>query len=79
MGAAEHYVREIQTEATSLHAILVEVSAVNGAFCISFMQMLAEDAYLNAFLGELHGQGIAYEIVSRHPVQLARIADFRKE
>jgi hypothetical protein len=43
------------------------------------MQMLAEDAYLNAFLGELHGQGIAYEIVSRHPVQLARIADFRKE
>jgi hypothetical protein len=79
MGAAEHYVREIQTEATSLHAILVEVSAVNGAFCISFMQMLAEDAYLNAFLGELHGQVIAYEIVSRHPVQLARIADFRKE
>ena len=38
MGAAERYVREIQTEATSLHAILVEVSAAGGSFCISFMQ-----------------------------------------
>ena len=53
MGAAERYVREIQTEATSLHAILVEVSAAGGSFCISFMQMFAEDNYLNAFLNEL--------------------------
>ena len=39
MGAAERYGREIQTEATSLHAILVEVSAAGGSFCISFMQL----------------------------------------
>jgi hypothetical protein len=78
MGAAERYVREIQTEATSLHAILVEVSAAGGTFCVSFMQMFAEDSYLNAFLDELSQQGIGYEIADRHMVMLAPISDYRK-
>ncbi len=69
---------EIQTEATSLHAILVEVSATGGTFCISFMQMLAEDDYLNAFLDELCQQGIGYEITDRHRARLASISDYRK-
>ena len=79
MGAAERYVREIQTEATSLHAILVEVSAAGGSFCISFMQMFAEDNYLNAFLNELSQQGIDYEIADRHKVMLAPISDYREK
>ena len=79
MGAAERYVREIRTEATSLHAILVEVSAAGGSFCISFMQMFAEDNYLNAFLNELSQQGIDYEIADRHKVMLAPISDYREK
>ena len=79
MGAAERYVREIQTEATSLHAILVEVSAAGGSFCISFMQMFAEDNYLNTFLNELSQQGIDYEIADRHKVMLAPISDYREK
>ena len=78
MGPAERYVREIQTEATSLHAILAEVSAAGGSFCISFMQMFAEDNYLHAFLDELCQQGIGYEIADRHKVRLAPIPDYRK-
>ena len=58
LGAAERYVREIQTETPPVHPILVEVSAAGGSFCISFMQMFAEDNYLNAFLNELSQQGI---------------------
>ena len=78
MGTAERYIREIQTEATSLHTILVEVSAAGGTFCISFMQMFAEDNYLNAFLDELCQQDIGYEIADRHKVRLASITDYRK-
>lgn len=77
MGAAERYVREIRTEGTSLHAILVEVGAAGGTFCISFMQQFAADDYLDAFLEELSRQGLAYEIADRHKVQLAPIADYR--
>ena len=79
MGAAERYVREVQTEATSLHAILVEVSAAGGTFCISFMQLFTADNYLNAFLDELRQQGIGYEITDRHKVMLAPISDYRKD
>ena len=61
-----------------LHAILVEVSAAGGTFCISFMQLFTEDNYLNAFLDELHQQGIGYEIADRHKVMLAPIPDYRK-
>ena len=65
--------------ALSLHAILVEVSAAGGTFCISFMQMFAEDDYLNAFLDKLCQQGIGYEIADRHRVMLAPISDYRRE
>ena len=78
MGAAERYVREIQTESLSLYAVLVEVSAVNGSFCISFIQQFAADNYLEAFLAELSQQGMTYEIADRHKVLLAPLADFRK-
>ena len=60
-------------------AILVEVSAAGGSFCISFMQMFAEDNYLNAFLNELSQQGIDYEIADRHKVILAPISDYREK
>lgn len=78
MGAAERYVREIRTEGNSLHAILVEMSAAGGTFCISFKQQFTADDYLNAFLDELSHQGLDYEIAERHKVLLAPIADYRE-
>ena len=78
MGAAEQYIQDIRTESTSLFPILVEISAVNGTYCISFMQLFTEDDYLNAFVDELKKQGLHVKIADRHPIELAPIADFRQ-
>ena len=78
MGAAERYIREIRTEGNSPLALLVEVSATGGTFCISFIQQFATDVYLDAFLNELGRMGLSYEIVARHPLSTAPIEDFRK-
>ena len=79
LGDAGRYVREIQTEANTPLALLVEISAAGGAFCISFIQQFAADVYLDSFLDELCRQGIDYDIVSRHPISVAPIADFRND
>ena len=50
--------------------IVVEVSAAAGVFCISFMQRFTTDVYLDAFLDELHQQGLTCEIPDRHPLQI---------
>ena len=77
LGAAEQYVREMRTETDSAYMIVVEVSAAAGVFCISFMQRFTTDVYLDAFLDELHQQGLTCEIPDRHPLQIAPIADYR--
>jgi hypothetical protein len=66
------------TEAYTPYALTIEMSAVNGTFCISLMQRFADDTYLDAFLDELRQIGIGYRIATRHPVTVAHIADFRK-
>ena len=78
LGAAEQYVDEMYTEADTPYALTVEMSAVNGTFCISLMQRFADDTYLDAFLDELRQIGISYRIATRHPVTVAPIADYRK-
>ena len=78
LGAAEQYVSEMYTEAYTPYALTVEMSAVNGTFCISLMQRFADDTYLDAFLDELRQIGISYRIATRHPVTVAPIADYRK-
>ncbi len=78
LGAAEQYVSEMYTEAYTPYALTVEMSAVNGTFCLSLMQRFADDTYLDAFLDELRQIGISYRIATRHPVTVAPIADYRK-
>ena len=78
LGAAEQYVKEMYTEAYTPYALTVEMSAVNGTFCVSLMQRFAEDTYLDAFLDELRQIGISYRIATRHPTTVAPIADYRK-
>lgn len=77
-GAAERYIQEMYTEVYSTHALGAEISAINGTFCISFMQLFTTDIYLDAFLDELCQQDIGYEIADRHKVRLAPIPDYRK-
>ena len=79
LGAAEQYVCEMYTEAYTPYALTIEMSAVGGTFCISWMQRFADDTYLDAFLDELHQIGITYRIATRHPMTVAPIADYRKE
>ncbi len=57
------------------YLISLQVAAVSGKFCLTFMQQFSTDAYLDAFLGELREQGITWEITGRHPMEIASIAD----
>lgn len=75
MGGAERYVRELRTESCTPYLIALQVAAVSGKFCLTFMQQFSTDAYLNAFLGELREQGITWEITGRHPMEIASIDD----
>lgn len=75
MGGAERYVRELRTESCTPYLISLQVAAVSGKFCLTFMQQFSTDAYLDAFLGELREQGITWEITGRHPMEIASIAD----
>lgn len=77
-GAAERYVRMLYTECVAPFPFGAEISAVGGTFCISLMQRLQTDVYLDAFLDELRGLGLDYHIDSRHPLQVAPIVDFRQ-
>ena len=77
MGAAEQYVSEMYTEAFTPYALAIEMSAVGGTFCISFMQRFADDTYLDAFLDEFRQIGLPYRIANRHPMTVAPIADYR--
>ncbi len=78
-GAAECYIREMYTEVYSTHAMGAEISAIGGTFCISFMQLFTTDVYLDAFLDELRQLDIDCRIVSRHPILVAPVADYRKK
>ena len=76
-GAAEHYIREMYTEVYSAHALGAEISAINGTFCISFMQLFTTDVYLSAFLCELKQIGLDYTVLERRPIRVASVADYR--
>ena len=76
LGAAEQFVRELRTESDTPYLVLLEVAAVSGSFCISFIHQFATDIYLDAFLDELQQQGVSYTITGRHPMETAPIDDF---
>ena len=77
LGEAEKYVCALNTEVDSLFAITVEMSAVGGTFCINWMQRCASDLYLDAFLDEFRQAGLETRIDSRHPLRVAKVADYR--
>ena len=75
LGAAEQYVRELRTDSDTPNLILLEVAAVSGSFCLSFIHQFGTDIYLDAFLDQLQQQGLTYTIVARHPLEVSPIAD----
>ncbi len=77
MGAAEQYVRELRTESCTPYLISLQVAAVGGSFCLSFMQQFTTDVYLDAFLDEMRQLGLTCEITGRHPMETPPIAAFR--
>lgn len=66
LGAAEQYVSEVEMENEShASAIMIEVVAANGYFFLEFVQKWREELYLNAFLDELAGQGISFQVLEK--------------
>lgn len=43
----------------------MELSAINGSFCVNFMQFFEEDAYLRAFIEQLRENGINHDVLYR--------------
>jgi len=76
LGAAEQYVRELRTDLDTPFLVLIELAAVSGSFCLSFIHQFGTDIYLDAFLDELQQQGVSYTITGRHPIETAPINDF---
>lgn len=79
LGAAEQYVRELRTESDTPYLVLIELAAVSGSFCLSFIQQFGTDIYLDAFLDELQQLSVSYTITGRHPIEIAPIADYMKK
>ena len=75
-GAAEPYICDLCTEVWTPYAITLELSAAGGQFSISWMQRFCSDAYLNAFIAELHRQGLDATIAWRRHLVTATIADY---
>ena len=74
LGAAEQYVRELRTESDTPNLVLIELAAVSGLFCLSFMHQFGTSIYLNAFLDELQQQGVSYTITERHQIEIPSIS-----
>ena len=59
---AERYIRDLRTWTCGECPVLIEISAVNGQFILDFNQQFSSPVCLNAFLSELDGSGITYDL-----------------
>ena len=71
---AEQYIRDFRLwTSSSADGLLVEISAVNGRFTLDFLQTFSSPVFVNAFLKELEGNGIVYDLQDVNPLELANI------
>ena len=77
-GAAERYVTNFCTEVWTPYALTIEMSAVGGKFCISWMHRFSTDAYLDALFDEMRQLGLEATVSWRRPLLVATIADFHE-
>jgi hypothetical protein len=69
-GEAERYVRDFRLwTSPTAKGLCIEISAVNGRFTFDFLQSFTSPVFVNAFLKELEGNGITYDLqdVSKNP------------
>lgn len=63
-GDAERYVRDFRLHTNSIcRTPLIEISAVNGRFILSFIQPFRDDRYLRSFLAELDDNYVYYDLM----------------
>ena len=67
------HVREFWIQSPPGFEPLLEVTAINGYFFVSFLQCFKESKYYDAFLEELGANGIEYEECGNEPVLTAGI------
>ena len=69
------HIREFWTETPVGPFPLIEVAAVNGNICVSFLQPFADRRYYDALLDELKENGIEYVECGSAPVSVADITN----
>ena len=67
------HIRAFWTETPSQSFPLLEIAAVNGNICVSFLQPFSERLYYGALLEELKENGIPYRECGTAPVSVAEI------
>lgn len=77
-GAAERYVTHFCTEVWTPYALTIEMSAVGGKFCISWMHRFSTDIYLNALFDEMRQLGLEATVSWRRPLLVATIGNYHK-
>ena len=77
-GAAERYVTHFCTEVFTHYALTIEMSAVGGKFCISWMHRFSTDVYLDALFDEMRQLGLNATISWRRPLLVATVADYHE-
>ncbi len=70
---AERYIRDFRTWTIAETPMLVEISAVNGRFVLDFIQHFSSPVYLNAFLAELEGCGVSFDLQDAQPLSLPAV------
>ena len=73
-GEAERYVSDFSLwTTTAANGLTIEISAVNGRFTLDFLQVFSSPIFVNAFVAELEGCGIAYDLRGPSELKLANI------
>ena len=77
-GEAERYVTHFCTEVWTPYALTIEMSAVGGKFCISWMHRFSTDVYLDALFDEMRQLGLEATVSWRRPLLVATLADYHE-
>ena len=71
---AERYVRDFRLwTTTASNGMTIEMSAVNGRFTLDFIQTFSSPVFVSAFLEELEGNGIEYDLQDVRDLELPNI------
>lgn len=72
MGDAERFIKSLYSSADlNGSGIMMDVNAVYGQFCPSFLQEWSESIYFHAFLKKLAKEKIPYELDGSLPLKIA--------